>query len=246
MTHTTNGIALQEVIDLQGGFVSHYEALFRIAGHSKFGSSHVAMIQAAEKEGWVDEIDLTVLLRVVEALRNFPVRIACNLSPKTVELSTSRVLSVLNDATDVTDRLILEITETAPINDPDEFCSQLLLLKATGCEIALDDYGSDEGYISPELVKKLRPDYLKLDRAVTDSKSGREAFLPRALDLAAHIGAQLVAEFIDTEEKAELIKSCGISYGQGYYFAMPRMLEEVLMHEGIPQHTDGPQMAATH
>lgn len=227
--NTSVGIALQPIVDLQCcNQHAHYEALLRISGSTRFGSSHVELIGAAEREGWIDEVDLIVLCDAVSLLRaERTATIAVNVSPCTLELAASRVLRFLSTALDVTERLILEITETAPISDLCEVKSFFLAAKDRGCLLALDDFGSDVGYISRELVSVLKPNYLKLDRSVIEHTHGKNIVLPLALDLAHHIDAKIVAEFIDSAEKVEFVRSCGIRYAQGAFFGMPRPSSDV-------------------
>lgn len=228
MNTSAVGIALQPIVDLKNrDRPAHYEALLRIFGSARFGSSHVQLIGAAEQEGWIDEVDLVVLCEAVTVLRTVPgVSLAVNLSPRTIDLAAQRVLRLLRDCHDVTNRLILEVTETAPINDIRAVCRFYHAAKDLGTRLALDDYGSDSGFISRELVVELAPDFLKLDRVVTESPRAQNSVLPSALGLAHQVGAEVVAEFIDSQAKVDLVRSCGIRYAQGAMFGMPQPSSE--------------------
>lgn len=218
------GIALQPIVDLRAQQrPAHYEALLRIERSTRFGSSHRDLITAAEQEGWIDEVDLAVMCEAVTILRTFPdASLSVNVSPRTIELAGDRVLKFLAACRDVTNRLTIEITETTPIKDCRATMRFIRSAKEQGCRLALDDYGNDSGFISRDLIIEVRPDYLKLDRIATESDYGQKFILPLALDLAHQIGAEIVAEFIDTQEKVELILECGIRYAQGALFGMPK------------------------
>lgn len=229
MTLPHFSIALQPIVDVLDGTHAYFEALLRISNHPRFGSSHVDLIITAERENWIHEIDLFVLREVMATLAENDIQIACNLSPRTIEHSSAAILSILTQEADARARLILEITETTPVRDLQAVCIFSETVKGMGCSVAVDDYGNANGFFYADLVRKIRPALLKLDRSVIGTIHGREVFLPHALDLAARINAEVVAEFIDTPAKAEFVAACGIRFAQGALFGMALPLDEILV-----------------
>lgn len=213
-------LALQPIVDLLTGQIKHYEALMRIQGHAVYGNSHVSMLSAAETAGWIDQVDIGVMGQAINVLRNCDIDLAVNLSPRTLEVAAEGLLKMLRRGRDVSHRLIIEITESAQIRDLPALCEFVGEARKLGCEIAVDDYGSSTGFFTDEIVAAINPDFLKLDRNVLESESERTSLLARAFLLADAAGAEVIAEFIDTEEKQRFISSLGIRYAQGKLYGL--------------------------
>jgi EAL domain-containing protein (putative c-di-GMP-specific phosphodiesterase class I) len=120
------------------------------------------------------------------------------------------------------ERLTVEIVEHAPPWDSIGFADALDRLRENGMHIALDDVGL--GQSNFKMILDVRPDYLKLDRYFVDlceSDRNRQAVIAAVSNLAAHFGADVIAEGVETAAVAEALQRFGIRYMQGYYFAKP-------------------------
>lgn len=222
---------LQPIQDLVNGKVSHYEALTRLRNND-MDKGHWPLIRLAEQYRFIGHIDLAMLEMVLELLhdaRNMV--IAVNVSAVTIESRFADFLSILDGAQRIADRLVVEITETSPIRDIVQVMTFVQEVRARGCTVALDDYGSKAGWITAEVVEAVRPDFLKLDRDILIGALDGGTHLQDAVRLAAAVGARVVAEFVDTQDKAELLRAAGVRYAQGELFGMPTRYSRVLKAE---------------
>lgn len=213
---------LQPIYDLVNDKVSHYEALVRMRNNDT-GKGHWPLIRLAEQYRFISYIDLTMLEMVLELLRDTKdMVIAVNVSVVTIESRFADYLAILDGAQKLTDRLVVEITETSPICDVPQALAFVDEVRARGCKVALDDYGSGEGWISDDVVGLVKPDFLKLDRDILKGALEGGAHLHDAVHLATAVGAKVVAEFVDSEKKVCLLKAQGVRYAQGEIFGMPK------------------------
>ncbi len=135
----------------------------------------------------------------------------------------------------------MEITETVAIQDLDDVRGFVRRLKNFGSLIAIDDFGA--GYTSFRNLKALDIDTLKIDGSfVTGVSSSREnqLFVRTLLDLARNFGMKTVAEWVDNEADAMLLKGLGVDYLQGYLIGKPETNPKWLP-SGAPN--EAPQMA---
>jgi EAL domain-containing protein (putative c-di-GMP-specific phosphodiesterase class I) len=125
------------------------------------------------------------------------------------------------------DQLTVEIVEHAPPWDSTGFAATLDRLREKGMRISLDDVGL--GQSNFKMILDVRPDFMKLDRYFVDSchsDPNRQAVIETVANLAAHFGAQVIAEGVDTGEISETLQKFGVRYMQGYLFAEPLSAED--------------------
>lgn len=215
---------LQPIYDLVTDRVSHHEALLRITD-DPFQKGHIELIQLGEKYGFIGHIDLAMVEQVLDTLRKQPrMIITVNLSPVTVRQFRAAMITFVKNHLDVATRLVFEITETSPISNLDQLASFAWELRASGCKIALDDYGSVGGSINEAVVSHIRPDFLKLDGSVLKSALKGDRLLMESVNLAVKVGAHVVAEWVDSDEKIDYLKASGIRYAQGFAFGVPEKI----------------------
>jgi EAL domain-containing protein (putative c-di-GMP-specific phosphodiesterase class I) len=132
---------------------------------------------------------------------------------------------MLAAAPDLACRLLVEITETAEIEDEAEARRTVDALRALGLPICIDDFGA--GAAAFRYLRAFRVDFVKVDGVyVTNAvESERDrGFIAAMVDLARTVGAQVVAERIETEAQAALMRELGVTFGQGYLFGRPGAL----------------------
>jgi EAL domain-containing protein (putative c-di-GMP-specific phosphodiesterase class I) len=124
--------------------------------------------------------------------------------------------ALLRANTSVASRLIIEITETAAIQDVDVARGFVTRVKDLGCRIAIDDFGA--GNTSFRSLRKLGVDIVKIDGAfvqkIVKSNDDR-AFTHALIDLSRRLGLKTVAEWVQDEEAARLLSEWGCDYLQG-------------------------------
>ena len=124
-------------------------------------------------------------------------------------------------------RLTVEIIEHAPLWDSSGFAAALGRVRDRGLCISLDDVGL--GQSNFKMILDVRPDFLKLDRYFVESCAedpNRQAVIECVANLAAHFGADVIAEGVDSPEVEETLRRYGVRFMQGYLFAEPLGAEE--------------------
>lgn len=213
--------ALQPIQDIVNCRISHYEALTRLRNNDT-ANGHWPLIRLAEQYRFIGYIDLAMLEMVLDLLRDTrDTVVAVNVSAVTIESRFADFFVILDGAPEIIDRLVIEITETSPIRDIERVLCFVAEVRARGCKVALDDFGNKAGCISVEVVEAVKPDFLKLDRDILSAALNGGEHLVEAVALAAAVGARVVAEFVDSHEKVELLIAAGVRYAQGQVFGMP-------------------------
>jgi EAL domain-containing protein (putative c-di-GMP-specific phosphodiesterase class I) len=133
------------------------------------------------------------------------------------------------DATKISpSRVVLEVTESVLIDNPDAAKSRLQDLRALGVRLALDDFGS--GYSSLTYLQRLPFDKLKIDRAFVealDQSANAGVIIQAIVALGRALGLSVVIEGVETEEQRVLLRLAGCNEMQGYLFARPAPREAI-------------------
>jgi diguanylate cyclase (GGDEF)-like protein len=121
------------------------------------------------------------------------------------------------------EKLVVEVTESAAMIDPQRSVSVLAALRATGIGVSIDDFGT--GNASIEYLAMLPANELKIDRSfitgiIEEPRS--EAIVRSILDLARNLGLTVVAEGIETEAVMQRLTALGCQTGQGYFISRPQ------------------------
>ena len=158
--------------------------------------------------------------------------IAVNLSGQSIgDRAFHRYVSDLADALQFdTDKLCLEVTETAAITNLSVATEFIQSMRLRGIHFALDDFGS--GTSSFGYLKALPVDYLKIDgQFIADLAHDPidQAMVRCICDVAKAVGKQTIAEFVETSAVAALLRDMGVNYIQGYFVHVPAPMEEVLV-----------------
>jgi diguanylate cyclase (GGDEF)-like protein len=227
----------QPEYDLMSGELIGFEALARWH-HPQFGPvAPPVFISLAEQSGIIHPLGQQILRKACAAAQSWPEN--CSSAPLTIAVNVSamqlraslvhEVVGVLNETGLDPSRLMLEITETASLLDPETTVPIVEELRHIGVRFALDDFGT--GYSSLTQLTKIDFDQLKLDRGFVEAihLGGTDAIIGRsviALGLALDI--PVLAEGVETEEQAQELRRLGAPLCQGYLFSKPLPAEEVL------------------
>jgi EAL domain-containing protein (putative c-di-GMP-specific phosphodiesterase class I) len=120
------------------------------------------------------------------------------------------------------ERIVIEITEHLVIENLDIFLDTMGYFTSLGISFAVDDVGA--GYSGLDTIAKLKPSYLKIDMGLVRDVHASEFNRRMVKDLIAlghGIGAEVLAEGIQREEEAQVLRGIGVDYGQGYHLAHP-------------------------
>lgn len=214
-------MAFQPIMDLQSGRIEGVEALARFTPPPAWGPRE--WFEEAEAIGLRVELEQAALTRCLAELDRLPQDwfLSVNLSPDAI--MSEGLLRLLLD--EPAARLVVEITEHAPVSDYAELLGALAGFRSLGGRLAIDDAGA--GFASFRHVLVLNPDVIKLDMSLTqgiDRDRNRRALASAMISFATEVGATIIAEGIEIREDLEALRSLGVRYGQGFYLGRPREL----------------------
>ncbi|MCG8673032.1 MAG: EAL domain-containing protein [Pseudomonadales bacterium] len=208
------------------------EALARWHHQDKGLISPGVFIPIAEDTGLIADIGETILIRSgtqmidllnsVDLPQNF--KVSVNMSAKQIQEQkfAERVLKILDQYNIPSERIELELTETAIVHSFQMINRELNKLRKAGIHISVDDFGT--GYSSLAYLKRLPIDTLKVDQVfVRDigQDSGDEAIIRAIINLAHSLGMKVLAEGVETEEQLEFLMAEGCDQAQGFLFSRP-------------------------
>ncbi len=203
----------------------HHECLLRMARPDGTIASAGQFIPAAEQLGLVRLVDRHALEMTVAQLRAYPdVSLAVNVSGTTSgdPAWLQSFVAYVRANMDVASRMIVELTETAALNDFEESARFVTNLREMGCRVAIDDFGA--GYTSFRNLQMLNVDTVKIDgtfiHGLCDSPDN-QIFVRTLVDLAKNFHLKTVAEWVSSDEEAALLESFGVDYFQGFHFGEP-------------------------
>jgi diguanylate cyclase (GGDEF)-like protein len=213
--------AYEPVLDSRSGETAFHEALIRVRTPEGGLLGAGAIIPPAERFNLVKFVDIRVLELALQRLISKPEgALSVNVSMRTA-LSQEWIAALsagLAGRSDIARRLIVEVTETAAMADVDATAEILHKVKALGCKVAIDDFGS--GHTSFRSLRALPVDILKIDGVFVQniSRSTDDRFFVRTLlDLAKHLQVKTVAEWVQDAESAALLAEWGVDYLQGEF-----------------------------
>jgi diguanylate cyclase (GGDEF)-like protein len=216
------GLAFEPVMHAQTWALEFQECLMRVARSDGTLVAAGEMVPVAERLGLVRMLDHRMLELVVAELVADPnLRASVNVSAAaTLEGDWAVNLGALVRGNEtIAERLIVEITEPAAIDDFEQVRGFVSRVKDLGCRVAMDDFGA--GHTSFRNLRNLGLDIVKIDGAfvqtVTSSDEDR-AFVQMLIDLSRRLGMQTVAEWVQDEAAAKLLVEMGCNYLQGALF----------------------------
>jgi EAL domain-containing protein (putative c-di-GMP-specific phosphodiesterase class I) len=213
-------VEFQPVFDLLDCTIVSLEALARFWTEPMRSPS--VWFAEANEVGLGAELELAAIRSALQRIDEFPagVALALNVSPSTA--LDPRFCDLLLD---VAERIVIEITEHAQVDDYDALASALAPLRERGAQLAIDDVGA--GFANLRHILRLAPDIVKLDLSLTQEIArdpARKALATSLVGFAAGVGAAIVAEGISSDEDLKLLRALGVDYGQGFYLARPSAL----------------------
>jgi len=211
--------AFEPVVEAGSRDTAFYECLIRMEQDDGQVLLAPDIVPVAEKLGLIRLVDHRVLELVVAELAVSPnVQLSLNISPETTMDPDwwSSIESLMRAHPGVAERLIVEITETVAIQDIDDLRGFVTRLKNFGSRIAIDDFGA--GYTSFRNLRKLGVDIVKIDGAFVQNvarSADDRAFVQTLIDLARRLQIKTVAEWVQDEEAAIMLRDWGCDYIQG-------------------------------
>jgi len=219
--------AYQPVVVTATGETAYYETLIRMIDEKGEIVSAGAFVPVAERLGLMRELDRYTLEMAISDLLSDPdITLALNISSLTAsDRGWLRALvSHVKGKPEVASRLMIEITETAALDDFEDSARFVAAVRDLGCKVALDDFGS--GYTSFRHLKSLTVDVVKIDGSFVinlGENPDNLLFIRTLLNLAEGFGIQTVAECVQSADDAALLKTEGVDFMQGFYYGRPQV-----------------------
>ena len=225
-------LVYQPQIRLDTGELTGFEALLRWNSSKRGPISPAEFIPIAEETGLIVPIGGWVLRTACAAAAHWPsfVKVAINLSP--VQFRARGLAAMVTSALAATsltpDRLELEVTESALLQDDAATIAILHQLRSLGIRVSMDDFGV--GYSSLSYLRKFPFDKIKIDRSFIGTlgeSTGSAAIVRTIASLGTNLGMETTAEGIETAEQLELVRQAGCTEAQGFHFSHPCAASDV-------------------
>ena len=215
-------MAFQPIIDVHERRIDAYEALVRGVDGAP-ARTVLSQVNAENRYSF----DQACRVRAIELATGLGLdaRLSINFMPNAVYDPRACIRLTLEAAARTglrADRLTFEIVEGEDVADTDHLMRIIEEYRRQGFAIALDDYGT--GYSGLSRVADLRPDILKLDRALVrgcDRDSARRAIVFATAAMCRTLDIKLIAEGVEAAGELAVVQDAGIRFVQGFYFAQP-------------------------
>jgi len=228
-------LVYQPIFDLGPARMTGVEALLRWRHPERGVIPPDVFIPIAERTGQVIPIGSWVLRQAcLQAARwrneGYELSISVNVSGRQLDENglLEDVRSALTEASLDPAALVLEITETTLMVDPDAAAQRLAEIKALGVQVAIDDFGT--GYCSLAYLRQFPIDSLKIDRSFINAIASSEqadAVIHTLIQLGKTLGIQTVGEGIEDQSQLQHLQAEDCERGQGFLFARPLLAAEL-------------------
>ena len=226
IAHGQVDIHYQPLVDVDRGQLLGFEALTRGPADSPLHSPLV-LFETAALAGRLIELERMVVRRALCRFRELglPGLLFLNLTADTLLAAEGRIDAIAAEFSELDmppTRVVIEITETRPILEPERLSQTLEALRRHGFVVALDDLG--EGFASLKRWLDIRPDYVKIDRHFIDGIAQeplKQQFVRSILEMATSSGCKVVAEGLEHAADLAVLRRLGVPICQGYLIARP-------------------------
>ena len=239
-------LSYQPIVSLETEQLVSFEALIRWTRRDGRVLMPSDFVPLAEETGLIDLVGIWSLREACRQLAAWThhlasaaqLRVTVNVSSRQLMHPefVDHVATAVRDAGIRPDSLCLEITETTLIHSLDLAANVLGGLRALGVQVFLDDFGS--GYSSLSYLHRFPVNALKIDRSFISSLADtcdRPAIVESIVGLARSVGANVVAEGVETREQLRRLRQIGCGYAQGFLFSEPLTANaaEALIEHGV-------------
>jgi diguanylate cyclase (GGDEF)-like protein/PAS domain S-box-containing protein len=241
-------VHFQPILDLGSGRTAGVEALVRWNHPDRGMVAPASFIPLAERNGLIVPLGRAVLQESVTQVarwraKGHDIYASVNISPVQLQRDgiVREILEIVDDAGLERGAVVLELTESALINDFELVVDRIDALRAAGLRVAIDDFGT--GYATLRYADEFSADILKIDQTFVARLETQDdsTIVSTVLAIARGMGAETVAEGIEVPEQHRRLLSLGCRLGQGYYFARPAPAE--VIGELLARELDGEALA---
>ncbi len=222
----------QSIVSLIDGRVLGYEALLRW-NHPQRGLLIPAdFLAAAEENGCIEQIDWQMFSMACEQAQRLPesTYVSINVSARRLRVPDfdAIALRTIEASGLAPQRVRLEVTEGALLDQPEQMRSILLRLRKAGVLVQLDDFGT--GYSSLSYLHRFPIYSLKIDRsfiADLSAESSSPAVVKAIIALAESLGVEVIGEGIETPAQRDALIGMGCTIGQGFLYSHPQLIDRL-------------------
>jgi len=233
-------LVYQPIVSLVDGAVVGAEALLRWEHPTRGTIAPADFIGMAEQSGLIVPIGRWVLEQACREAGTWPVGadgrrpyVSVNVSPRQLTDAGffGAVVAALGASGIDSDRLAIEITETAQLDDDDAAAAALERLQRLGVRVMLDDFGTGRSSLSS--VQRLPIETLKIDRsfvAMLGADADNAPVISAIAAMARALGVAVIAEGVEAEEQVRSLRLLGLGFAQGFHFARPWPADQLRGH----------------
>jgi EAL domain-containing protein (putative c-di-GMP-specific phosphodiesterase class I)/CheY-like chemotaxis protein len=213
-------VVFQPIVSLRGRKVFGFEALMR--SYEPTLPSPADVLVGAERLGRVHELGRVIRARIAEEAVSAPAeaKIFVNLHP--LDLNDEDLYRRESGLAAIASRVVLEVTERAPLDGVKDVAERLKELREMGFQIAVDDLGA--GYAGLTSYARLEPEIAKIDMSLVrnvDSDARKRRIVGAMRKLCEELGTNVVAEGVETPAERDALAALGFDLLQGYLFGTP-------------------------
>ncbi|WP_353497575.1 bifunctional diguanylate cyclase/phosphodiesterase [Vibrio chaetopteri] len=237
LDHDLFEVYFQPLVDIRTGAPFGAEALLRLRDQDGKFISPLSFIPLAESSGLIKAIGQHMAADAMQTVNRaieqgtLPPQFQLHINVSVIELSDHEYIGQLQRLLEQTRfpaaQLTVEITESQLADNDPVILANMTKIKALGVSIAIDDFGT--GYSSLAYLHKLPFDSIKIDKAFVDRltrDNADDSVVAAISKLSRSFGFSLVAEGVETQVQAELIRMLGCHHAQGFLFSPPLPLEQ--------------------
>ena len=222
-------LVYQPKFDRSGHIVSA-EALLRWRDTEEETLYPDSFLPVAMEFNMMEEITFEAIDILRNDLQHLPKKLHVSLNISGSDIYSQKFITYLKERlAGEASRVELELTEQILIAETDEAIKNMTMLHDEGFLFSIDDFGT--GYSSLSYLKRFPVDYIKIDKSfVLDMLQDRSDYdiVKTIIAITKSLGLHSIAEGVETKEHFEALKEAGCDYFQGYYFARPMTLEDLL------------------
>jgi predicted signal transduction protein with EAL and GGDEF domain len=218
-------MAYQPIVTARNGKVLGFEALVRWNSPEHGAVSPAEFVPVAEETGMILDLGDWITRQAFKDARRWGgPYVSVNLSARQFlrQNVSERILRYAEEADLAPNRIQIELTETAIIDDVDRAAHNLEVLRGAGMRVALDDFGT--GYSSLTYLNQFAIDCIKIDKSFVDNvaRDKQSAIIVASVTkLASSLGMGVVAEGVETDQQRHVLTAAGCGALQGYRFGRP-------------------------
>jgi EAL domain-containing protein (putative c-di-GMP-specific phosphodiesterase class I) len=239
----------QPVVDLRSVRLTGFEVLTRWR-HPTLGLVLPSnFIQIAEELGIIGILSRQILRRAFHCAATLPGRLSLAVNVSPIQLRFRSLPTQIGEAADeaglALNRLIIEVTESAILDNEDMALSIAHELKQMGCGLALDDFGT--GYASLRHLVSLPFDQIKVDRSFISEMVSRpesRKIVSAVIGLGRSLGLVTLAEGVESREQETILIQAGCTLGQGWLYGRPLAADQIPLMVSTPSVTRPAPLAA--